>query len=821
MKISYNWLKDYVGTDLSAENVSYLLTSCGLEVEGMERIDGVKGGLEKFFVGEVMTCELHPDSDHLHITTVDVGREEVLNIVCGAPNVDKGQKVIVATIGAKIYTSDEEYFEIKRSKLRGVASEGMICSEAELQLSNNHDGIMVIDENAIPGTPAKDYLNIKEDYVFEIGLTPNRSDAASHIGVGRDLAALLQVQKSMDIKLSLPSVRDFKIDNNSKNVEITIDNSICTRYSGITISNIEVKDSPDWLASRLRTIGIKPINNIVDITNYLMFENGQPLHAFDLDKIDGNKIEVRKRDKDESFITLDNVERKLNGEEIMICDANKALCMGGIYGGIGSGVSLETKSIFLESACFNPVLIRKASKYHNLKTDASFRFERGSDANITIYALKRAAKLIKEASGGEISSEIIDIYPNKVENPVIDFSLDNMERLIGREIPEDTVKMILIALGFEILSSENRVLKISIPTFKVDVLRECDVIEEVIRIFGYDNIEISHNIKTSISYEKKSNSETIQNNISDLLVSNGFFEIMNNSLSKISYYENNNDYPMGTSVNILNALSKDLGVMRQSLIYGGLETLAYNLNRKAGNIKVFEFGNVYSKNLENSDNENVEKRYNEEKHLILCVTGNRAGESWIEKSPKLDFYYIKNIAFNILERLGIDSSRFIMQESSLGVLNSGIELIHRDNKKRVLYIGKVSTPLLKGFDIKQDVFVADFNWDLIFKAISNKDIKYQEVAKFPEVRRDLALVMDMNISFEDLSKLAFQSEKKLLKDINLFDVYQGDKLPEGKKQYALSFVLQDKDKTLNDKQIEGVMNKLIKAFEDKLNAKLR
>lgn len=820
MKISYNWLKDYVPTNLSAEKVAELLTFCGLEVESIEIEETVKGGLKKFFVGEVLTCELHPDSDHLHITTVDVGAEAPLNIVCGAPNVDKGQKVIVATIGARVYEGDE-YFEIKKSKLRGVPSEGMICSESELQISHNHDGIMVLDPSAKVGTPAKEYLKIEEDYIFEIGLTPNRSDATSHIGVGRDLVAILQTQLKENISLSLPNIDNFKVDNNSLPIEIITNSEICPRYSGITINNIQVKDSPEWLANRLKLIGLRPINNIVDVTNYVLFEIGQPLHAFDLSKIKGNKIEVKTLAKGTKFTTLDGVERELNGNEAMICNSQEGMCMGGIYGGLDSGVSNETKSIFLESAYFNPVTIRKASKHHNLKTDSSFRFERGTDPNITIYALKRAAMLIKEVAGGEISSEIMDVYPNEVKQPEVELNFERMNSLIGKTIEPSIVRTILTSLGITILKETNEGMKLSVPTNKVDVLRECDIIEEVLRIYGYNNIEISEDVKSCLSYQSKPNTEKIQNLVSDLLAANGFNEIMNNSLTKTAYYENNIDFPIEKSVNILNALSKDLGVMRQTLVYGGLETLSYNINRKTTNIKAFEFGNTYSKNLEQFDNDNITKRYNEEKHLLILTTGNKTTESWQQKEEKTDFFYIKNIVMNLFERLRIDISRFILQEASLTIMEEGLELVNRDNKRVIAYFGRLNKKTSKQFDIKQDVYVADFNWNLVVKSISTKDVKYQEVSKFPEVRRDLALVIDKSLRFSDMQTLAFQSEKKLLKEVSLFDVYEGDKLPEGKKQYALSFILQDKEKTLNDNQIESIMSKLLKSFEDKLGAKLR
>lgn len=821
MKISYNWLKDYVPTNLSVEKVSDLLTFCGLEVDSVELVETIKGGLNNFLVGEVITCENHPDSDHLHLTTVDVGTGTPLNIVCGAHNVAKGQKVIVATIGAKVYSSDDEYFTIKKSKLRGYLSEGMICSEKELQINDNHDGIMVIEEEVEVGTPAKEYLKIPEDYVFEIGLTPNRSDATSHIGVGRDLVALIQTQLKEDISLNLPSVDAFKVDKDEVKVEIITDSTICPRYSGITISNIEVKDSPEWLANRLKLIGLRPINNIVDITNYVLFEMGQPLHAFDLDKIKDGKIEVKTLSKGTKFTTLDGLERELSGKEIMICNEDKPMCMGGIYGGMDFGVTKETKSIFLESAYFNPVTIRKASKHHGLKTDSSFRYERGTDPNITIYALKRAALLIKELASGDVSSNIIDIYPSVIKQAEIDVNYERIYSLIGKIIEPQIIKSILVALNISIINENEEGIRVSVPTNKVDVLRECDIVEEILRIYGYDNIEVSSDVRSCLTYQKKPNSEKVQNLISDYLASSGFNEIMNNSLTKTSYYENNQDFPIGKSVNILNALSKDLGLMRQTLLFGGLETLSYNINRKTSNIKAFEFGNCYSKNIEGFENDNIIKRYNEEKHLLILTTGETSQESWQKRERETDFYYLKNIAMNIFQRLRIDVSRFVLVESSLSCIE-GLEYVNRDSKKTILTFGKLSKKVGKDFDIKQDIFVADFNWDLVVKALNTKDIKYEEVSKFPEVKRDLALVLDKNISFFDIETLAYQLERKnLQRNISLFDVYQGDKLPEGKKQYALSFTLEDKEKTLTDKQIDSIMQKLLRGFEDKLGAKLR
>ncbi|MDR0971683.1 MAG: phenylalanine--tRNA ligase subunit beta [Bacteroidales bacterium] len=822
MKISYNWLKDYLPTNLDVKEVENLLTFGGLEVESIEKISKIEGGLENFVVGKVIECKDHPNSDHLHLTKVDVGEEELLDIVCGAPNVEKGQKVIVAKIGAKVYDGSGNFFEIKRSKLRGEVSCGMICSEKELQISNNHDGIMVIlDEDVRVGTPAKEYLNIEDEYVLEIGLTANRSDAASHIGVARDLYALIKTQKKDDVAFSIPKVDNFKIDSYKNEIKFEINPNLSPRYCGITISNVQVKESPSWLKDKLNLIGIRPINNIVDATNFVLFEIGQPLHAFDLDKIEGQKIRVTTLEKDTPFTTLDSIERKLNGEEIMICNEKEPMCMGGIYGGLSSGVGKDTKNIFIESAYFNPAIIRKASKYHQLKTDASFRYERGTDPNITIYALKRCAMLIKEIATGEISSQIFDIYPKEINPFKVELNYKRMYSLIGKEIEKTTIKNILIDLGISISEEDENGLIVLVPTNKVDVLRECDVVEEILRIYGYNNVEIPQNIKSSLSIHHNPDKEKIQNHITSFLASNGFNEIMNNSLTKMAYYENNLNFPFEKGVGILNALSKDLALMRQTLIYGGLETISYNINRKKNNIKVFEFGNCYYKNLEQKDSNDVTKRYSEEKHLTIFCTGNTFDASWKKKEEKVDFFFIKNIATNILELLRIYPEKYNIAPSTLSCIE-GLEYKHSDNNRTLLTIGKIDKDTLKTFDIKQEVFVADFYWNNIIHSLNKKTIRYKEIPKVPEVRRDLALVVDESISFEDIKNIAYKAEKKFLKrNINLFDVYQGDKLPKGKKQYALSFFLQDEEKTLTDKQIDSIMDKLIKEFDKALGAKLR
>jgi len=819
MKISYNWLREYVPTKLSAEQTANLLTFAGLEVEDTERVESVKGGLEKYFIGKVLTCEANPNSDHLHTTTVDVGGERPLNIVCGAPNIDKGQKVVVATIGARVYER-EEFFTIKKNKLRGVESEGMICSEKELQLGNGNEGILVLPETAKEGTPAKEYFDIKTDFVFEIGLTANRSDATSHIGVARDLLAIVSMQKKEDLSLTIPSVAEFKIDNTSEKPTINIDTELCKRYSGLVIKNIEVKPSPAWLKEHLNSVGIRPINNIVDATNFVLMEIGQPLHAFDWDKIEGKTINVQTVEKGTKFTTLDGVERELNGKEVMVCNAKEPMCMGGISGGEKYGVDSQTKNIFLESAYFNPVTIRKASRYHALQTDASFRYERGADPNICVYALKRVALLIKAIAGGEISSQIIDIYPDEIQRTKINLEYSYLDNLVGQKIKPEDIKNILSCLNMEIENQTPEGLTVLVPTNKADVTRPCDLAEEILRIYGYDKIEFSTKIQSTLSYIKKPDRERVQNIITSYLADNGFYEIMNNSLTKQSYYENNEDFPLEKSVKIINALSKDLALMRQTLLYGGLEVLSYNINRKISNIKIFEFGNCYQKSLSCPDSQPVNKRYKEEKHLSLFTTGKTFEENWQEKQKDTDFFYLKNILLNILKRLRIDYGKLSFEQAETKYYSQALVVTNTENKKRIAIIGVLNQNICKSFDIKQEVFFADFNWNSVLKMLPKKELQYENISKFPEVKRDLALVVEEQVKFSDIEKLAFETEKKLLKRINLFDEYKGVNLL-GKKQYAISFILQDDDKTLTDKQIESIMNKFVKTFETKLGASLR
>ncbi|MES2284182.1 MAG: phenylalanine--tRNA ligase subunit beta [Bacteroidota bacterium] len=817
MKISYNWLKEYIKTDLSAEDAGKLLTDCGLEVEGIEKFETLKGGLAGIVIGEVITKEKHPDADRLNITTVDIGTGTLLTIVCGASNVAVGQKVVIATIGAMLYPNVGEPFEIKKSKIRGQLSEGMICAEDEIGLGTSHEGIMVLDPAAKIGTPAKDYFKIEEDHVLEIGLTPNRADAASHVGVARDLVAVLNTlnfnEEIINSKLELPSVSQFEVDNTDSKIEVTIeDTSACPRYSGLVISEITVADSPEWLKNRLKAIGVRPINNIVDITNYVLHELGQPMHAFDADKIKGNRVIVKKSADKIKFKTLDLVEHELSSEDLMICNADGPMCIAGVFGGIESGVTSATTTIFLESAYFSPTSVRKSSKRHNLKTDASFRFERGTDPNITVFALKRAALLIKEIAGGKISSELIDIYPKKIENVKIPFSYENCDRLIGKHIDLEIVKNILISLGIEIEHEGNDALLLSIPTFKVDVQREQDVVEEILRIYGYNNIEIPTTLNSSIQFAEKPDKEKTQNVVSEILSNNGFAEMMGLSLTKSEYASKIKSLDPAHSVLMMNPLSSDLNALRQTLLFSGLETIAYNQNRRNADLKIYEFGKTYM-----AIKAGEATKYIETKHLSLFISGRKQEESWNVKNDVVSFYTLKGYVKAILDRLGINDVK--LSESNSDVFSQGLSF--SSNKKTIVEFGTVNRSILKSMDIKQDVFYADFNWDLIIERLKKTNIMYTEVPKFPEVRRDLALLIDKAVQFEQLEQLAYQTEKNMLKSVNLFDVYQGDKLPAEKKSYALSFTLQDESATLTDKQIEKIMEKLIKTYQEKVGAEIR
>lgn len=822
MIVSYKWLNDYVKSSLTPSEIDSTLTFSGLEIEGIEKVESIKGGLEHVVIGKVVTCEDHPDSDHLHVTTVDVGADRLLDIVCGAANVAAGQKVVVATIGTQIWTSETEYFEIKKSKIRGKVSEGMICAEDELGLGHSHDGIMVLPEDAPVGMPAKEYFGVEEDYAIEVAITANRSDATSHIGVGRDLVAAYNTQHGGNLKLDIPSVEAYKQDNNNRTINVRVeDTDNCPRYSGVTITGVKVAESPDWLKNKLRTVGIRPINNIVDITNFVLMEVGQPMHAFDADKIEGGTVVVKKLPAGTMFTTLDGVERKLNGNELMICNEREGMCIAGVFGGRDSGVTEATTNVFLESAYFNPVSIRKTSKHHGLKTDASFRYERGCDPNITIYALKRAALLIKEVAGGTISSDIIDVYPSPIERAKVAIDYRSMFDLMGKEIPVATIKSILAMLDIEVEAETAEGMTLRIPTNKVDVTRQCDVIEEIMRIYGYNNISFDETLNSCLSYNKKPNPNKIQNVVGDYLANNGFTEIMNNSLTKAEYYDNNADFDAANNVVLLNPLSKELNVLRQTLLYSGMECIVYNINHKIQSQKLFEFGKHYRYNPEQADNGDVTKRYFEERHLSLFMTGAETAESWKLTSQPVDFYFLKAHVVNILRRLRVNMGRIVAEPAKAKYFAEGLDLVFKDSKKVIVSLGRLAKPTLKRMDCKQDVYYADINWDLLLKSIPTQEVTFAEIAKNPEVRRDLALVIDKNVTFEAIEKIAYETEKKLLKKVGLFDVYEGDRIEDGKKSYAVSFILQDKEKTLSDKQIESIMAKLQKNFEVRLAAKIR
>ena len=808
MKISYNWLKQFLQIDWDAVKAGELLTDLGLEVEGIETKESIKGSLAGIVVGEVLTCVQHPNADRLKVTTVNLGSGEPVQIVCGAPNVAAGQKVPIATIGTILYDEKGEGFKIKKGKIRGEESHGMICAEDELGLGKGHDGILVLDKKMVPGTKASDVFKIEKDEVFEIGLTPNRADAMSHFGVARDLRAGL-MQQDINLELISPSVSDFHVDERKLKIDVEVeDKDLAPRYSGISITDVEVKDSPEWIQNRLKAIGIAPKNNIVDITNYVLHELGQPLHAFDASKIKGNKVVVKRLEEGTKFTTLDEVERTLSADDIMICDAeSNPMCIAGVFGGINSGVTENTNNVFLESAYFNPVAIRKSAKRHALNTDASFRFERGIDINLTKYALKRAALLIEEYAGGTLASDIMDFYPEKVDDFQVFFSYENAYRLIGQEIPKETIKKILASLEIKINSETEGGLGLTIPSYRVDVQREADIIEEILRVYGYNNIEFSHKLNTSISFD--SNNETkIENIVANQLSALGFNETMANSLTKEEYVGFTENLNAENNVEMLNPLSNDLKVMRQSLLFSGLESVAYNINRKNNALKLYEFGKTYHK---------YNEKYQEDKHLTLFVTGNRTKDSWKTATQTSDFFYAKGIIISLLERVGISNLKTTPTKSD--VFTEGISLSL--GKIKLVDFGVIKPTILKEFGIKQEVLFADFNWENLLKLCGKKNVKVSSLPKFPAVKRDLALLIDNKISFKEIYNLANQSEKNLLKGVDLFDVYEGDKLPEGKKSYAVSFVLQDANKTLEDKQIDKIMQKLQATFEKNLEAVLR
>jgi phenylalanyl-tRNA synthetase beta chain len=806
MKISYNWLKQFIKIDWKSEETSALLTDLGLEVEIVEKYQSVKGGLEGIVVGHVLTCIPHPDADRLKITTVDLGDGIPLFIVCGASNVAAGQKVAVATIGSVLYDAEGNPFTIKKGKIRGRESFGMICAEDELGLGNSHEGIMVLDDSIPAGTLASTVFKIENDEVFEIGLTPNRADAMSHLGTARDLRAGF-LQRGINVELITPSVSNFRVDKRTLKIDVDVkENQLAPRYCGVTISGITVKESPEWLKNRLKSIGINPKNNIVDVTNYVLHDLGQPLHAFDAAKING-KIIVKTLPGGTKFTTLDDVERTLHEEDLMICDEKGPLCIAGVFGGKKSGVSETTSSIFLESAYFNPVSVRKSAKRHQLNTDSSFRFERGIDPTITEYALKRAALLIQEVAGGEITSDVINIYQKKIEEYSVFLNFKNVARIIGQEIPKDTIKQILASLEIKINSVSDAGLGLVIPAYRVDVQREIDVIEEILRVYGYNNIVFSKKLNATVSNSPRNEDYKVQNSVATQLNSQGFHEMMANSLTTASYVQLSNTLKEEYNVTMLNPLSSDLATMRQSLLFSGLEAISYNINRKNSDLKLFEFGKSYHKFLSG---------YEEIKHLTLFQTGNRNQENWTNAQKPSDFFLFKGYVESVLSRLGIAKIKSL--EVTTDVFSEGIALgVGNDI---LVEFGVVKKSILKHFGIKQEVFYADFNWAIVLKLMSSK-IKYTEIPKYPEVRRDLALLLDQNVTYDNIYTIARQTEKSLLKDINLFDVYEGQNLPEGKKSYALSFMIQDNTKTLEDAQIDKIMNKLIKNFESELGATLR
>ena len=808
MKISYNWLQQFLKIDWPAEQTGELLTDLGLEIEGIDSFQSVKGGLQGIVVGEVLTCEQHPNADRLKITTVNIGEDAPLQIVCGAPNVAKGQKVPVATIGTTLYTDEGEAWTIKKGKIRGEESHGMICAEDELGLGASHDGIMVLESKTKVGTQAADLFDVENDLVFEIGLTPNRADAMSHFGVARDLKAGL-LQQEINTELITPSVSSFHVENRTLKIDIDVQNkTLAPRYCGVTISGIKVEDSPLWLQNRLKAIGLAPKNNIVDITNYVLHELGQPLHAFDAAKIAGNKVVVKTLPKGTKFITLDEVERELHEEDLMICDDEKPMCIAGVFGGINSGVTESTTSIFLESAYFNPVSIRKTAKRHAMNTDASFRFERGIDPNITEYALKRAALLIQEIAGGDITSDLMDFYPNKIEDFQVRMSFDSAKKLIGEEIPKETIKSILTSLDIKVNNVTETGLGLTVPAYRNDVQREADIIEEILRVYGYNNIGTNEKLNASISNTSKFEDYKLQNIIGNQLASQGFFEMLSNSLTTPKYIELSEQLKEEHNIEMLNPLSNELSVMRQSLLFSGLEAVSYNINRKRDDLKLYEFGKTYH---------NYNGNREEYKRLSVFLTGNKNTLRWNSPVQKSDFFYLKGIINSTLERLGI--SRYKVSPIKNDVFSEGISL--SVGKTKLVDFGIINKKVLKHFGISQEVLFAEFDWDNVVKLAEHNDIKFKDIPKYPEVRRDFALLLDEQVTFEDIDRIAMQTEKQLLKDVDLFDVYQGKNLPKGKKSYAVSFTIQDEKKTLTDKQIDKIMSKLQANFEKQLGAELR
>ena len=820
MNISYNWLKDYLDFDLQPDEVAAALTSIGLETGGVEEVQTIKGGLEGLVIGEVLTCEEHPNSDHLHITTVNVGGAEPLQIVCGAPNVAAGQKVVVAVNGTKLYDGDE-CFTIKRSKIRGVESNGMICAEDEIGIGTDHAGIIVLPADAVVGTPAKEYYNVKSDYVLEVDITPNRVDATSHFGVARDLAAYLK-QNGKPANLKRPSVDAFKIDDEVPAIEVVVENKeACLRYSGITIKNVTVKESPEWLQNRLKVIGLRPINNVVDITNYILHGVGQPLHSFDADKIKGNKVVVRSATEGAKFVTLDGVERTLTDRDLMLCNVEEPMCTAGVFGGLDFGVTEPTKNVFLESATFHPTWIRKTARRFGLNTDASFRYERGLDPNQTVEVMKRAALLIQEVAGGTITGAIQDIYPVPVAPYRVELTYDKVNTLIGKVIPVETVKSILESLEMKIVSETAEGLVIDVPVYRIDVQRDVDVIEDILRIYGYNNVEFSDNVKSNLSYQTPTDrSYKLQNLISEQLCGCGFNEILNNSLTRSAYYDNLSTYPVSHCVMLMNPLSADLNCMRQTLLFGGLESVEHNAKRKNGNIRFFEFGNCYDYNIDHKKEGETLAEFSEDYRLGLWVSGSRVDNNWAHPNEKSSVYELKAYVENILVRLGVNLQKVIFGNLANDIYSAGLS-ITTSSGRQLGTMGIVSPKICKELDIETDVYYAELSWTLLMKEIKKSKVTFSEISKFPAVKRDLALLLEKNVQFAEIEKIATESERKLLKDVALFDVYEGKNLPAGKKSYAVSFYLQDEGKTLNDKQIDAIMKKIQTNLEQKLGAQLR
>ena len=818
MNISFKWLKDYLKSDLTAEEAATILTDIGLEIEGFERVESIKGGLAGVVVGEVLTCTNHPDSDHLHLTTVDVGSGEPLQIVCAASNCRQGLKVMVATIGTTLHPIDsEEEFKIKKSKIRGVESFGMLCAEDELGIGRDHAGIMELNPEAVVGTPAKEYLGLEEDYLLEIGLTPNRVDAASHYGVARDLAAYLRAA-GRPVSLSLPSVEDWKVDNTYFATEVVVeDKEGAPRYAGVNISGVTVAPSPEWLQNYLRVIGINPKNNVVDVTNFVLHELCQPLHSFDADKIEGNKIVVRTCAEGTKFTTLDGTERTLSEADLMICDASKPMCIAGVFGGADSGVTDSTRNVFLESAYFNPVRVRKSAKRHGLNTDSSFRFERGIDPCNTIYALKRAALLIKELAGGEITSEITDICSDTFEPFRFDITFKQINSLIGKEIPEATVREILAALEVAVEAENDGTLSVAVPRYRVDVQRPADLIEDILRIYGYNNVEIPERMSSSLSYVQKPDKERLTNLVADMLSSMGFTETMSNSLTKAAYYEELKVYPAENCVKIMNPLSADLGVMRQTLLFNMMEAVQLNTNHRQADLKLYEFGNCYYFNPSRKEEGGLAP-YSERGRLAILVTGQQQAQSWSVKGAQSDYFFLKSVAEKLLRRFGVDIYSLQCRGTESDLYDEAVSF---GQGKELFTIGSVSSKIRKMFDIKAEVYFLEMEWDTLLRNTKKHKVSASELPKFPEVKRDLALLVDAGVTFEELRRMAFGVEKKLLKSVSLFDVYQGDKLPAGKKSYALTFILRDNERTLDDKTIERIMNNLIKQYTDKAGAQIR